>query len=230
MFKFTLWPTSNEKVNFFRFSRTVKIFLFFALFVTFVHLGLSLFGTEDWSGCEEEASDLIRKKICEDFMRNVNCKKLERPVKGQIVMEDKMGKKTVGEVLCGWENAMTEIRICFDFGCLLAVGTAIAALCKKSRYLAELSLNGSYFFVLLLTVVSLFDYLAVQESKTANFLLCTLDEELDSNGITTKNLIFSYTLFNFTVFWGFFTSLCLVFTSYLIRAWIKIESIEKLRE
>lgn len=226
MFNFMMRLKGNGKVSFFRFTRTVKIFMFFVLFVNCVHLVLSFVGTEDWFSCNEELAGSLQDKLCEDLMKIANCNKFERPLKGQIRLTSAAEKKILGEVLCGWENPMTELRICFDFGSLLTILAALTALSKKNRHLADLSLLSSYFFTVLLTLISLFDYLSVQHSKASNFPSLTLNESPDP----TFHLILTYTLFNFTTFWGFFTSLCLAFVSYLIRSWTKQESKKKLQE
>ena len=94
------------------------------------------------------------------------------PLKAEIILDIQTQAKASANIVCPWENAMSELRICFDIGSLLVLVIGIAALIKESKELADMHINSAYFFGLLMGIAATFDFFAISDSKTNNFSLC----------------------------------------------------------
>ena len=202
------------------YTRKAAIVLIISLLVTFTHLILSLIGTEtDWS-CELDQLDSKHEIICTKLLKSASCRNLKGPLRAEIILDIQTEAKASAQITCAWENAMSELRICFIIGCFLTNALGIAGLIKESRSLAELAISASYFFGLLLIISSLFDYLDIEDSKVDNFFLCSWNEDIDLGiGVTREHLNCSYSLYSFTAFWGVLNSLCLFIASYTTGVW-----------
>ena len=67
--------------------------------------------------------------------------------------------------------------MCFALGSGFVAILGLIALKRENRKLAELCLNSSYFFCLLLKIAAIFDFYAVSDSITNNYSVCHPSQE-----------------------------------------------------
>ena len=204
------------------YTRKAAIVLIISAIVTFTHLILSFVGTEtEWS-CELDQLDSKHEAICKKLLKTASCRNLKGPLRAEIILDIQTEAKASAEIICPWENAMSELRICFIVGCLLTNIAGITALIKESKNLAELTIDASYFFGLLLFISALFDYSAINDSLIDNYFLCNWTKDIDLGiGVSKEHLNCNYSLFTFTAYCGVLNSICLFIASYTTGIWKK---------
>jgi hypothetical protein len=204
------------------YTRKAAIVLVISTIVAFTHLILSFVGTEtDWS-CEIDQLDSKHDIICTRLLKSASCRNLKGPLRAEIILDIQSEAKASAEIICPWENAMSELRICFIVGCFLTNLAGIASLLKESKSLAELTISASYFFGLLLGISALFDYSAINDSTIDNFFLCNWTEDIDLGmGVSREHLNCSYSLYLMTAYFGIANCVGLFVASYTTGVWKK---------
>lgn len=154
------------------YTRKAAILLILSLLVLLIHLILSVLGTNTLWECELDSTNSKYSAICNKLIKTASCRNLTGPLKAEIILDIQTQAKASANIVCPWENAMSELRICFDIGSLLVLVIGIAALIKESKELADMHINSAYFFGLLMGIAATFDFFAISDSKTNNFSLC----------------------------------------------------------
>lgn len=204
------------------YTRKAAIVLLLGLAVVFLSLVLSFIGTETKWVCDLDSANPKYEAICSKLIKTASCRNLKGPLRADIILDIQTEAKASAEIICPWENAMSEMRICFEFGCLLVLIVGLGALIKESRYLADLHINSSYFFSLLVAIAATFDRFAINDSKVNNFYLCNWTEEINlGSGVTKEHLNCGYGSFEFTSYLGYFSACMVLFSSYMIGVWRK---------
>jgi len=203
-------------------DNTKKAYL--VLLVTLAMLLLQLFASymgmgSSWT-CRLDNSDPAHPDIC-NYLRSVaSCRLLTGPLKAQVTLDINNQAKASAEIVCPWENASSELRICFSVAAALSVVVGLSALSKESKKLSELHINSAYFFMFLLGLASTFDLFAVQQSEEDNYLLCNLSNELvPKEGVNGESMECNHYLYNFTAYFGYFIAGALLYSTYNMKVW-----------
>ena len=201
-------------------TRKTTLVLFGTVVLLCGLLYLSYAGTENTWDCAVQSSDMAYAYVCRDLRKLASCRTLAGPLRTEIALDIKQETKAFAHIVCPWENAMSELRICFALGAFLCVGLGLTALAQENRKLAELHLNASYFFSLLLGIAATFDLYAVSDSLTNNDALCNLKNEFTlQNGVMDERMDCTHDLYNLTAYVGFAACAALAFGAYQMRTW-----------
>ena len=123
-------------------------------------------------------------------------------------------------IVCPWENAISELRICFILGAVLTIVIGVTALTKEDKKHAEVHTNAAYFFSLLLAIAASFDIYAVEDSIVNNYSLCTLSDEFTvESGVTGERMHCSHNLYRITGYAGYICSLLLIVAALQVKNW-----------
>ena len=202
------------------YTRKAAITLLIALLVLSLHLILSFVGTDTIWVCEIDSKNPKHELICNKLMKSASCRNLTGPLRAEIILDIQTEAKASAEIICPWENAMSELRICFDIGGLLAIAIGVAALIKESRYLADMHINSAYFFSLLMGIAAIFDRFAINDSKMNNYSLCNWTEDINlGSGVTKEHLRCNYSVYEFTSYFGFLATVMVLMSSYMMKIW-----------
>jgi hypothetical protein len=204
------------------YTKKAAIVLLIGLIVIFLHLILSFVGTENSWTCELDSTSGNYPSVCKKLVKIASCRSLTGPLKADVVLDVQSTAKASAEIICPWESAISELRICFDIGGFLVVLIGLAAIIKENRNLADLHINSAYFFGLLISIAAFFDFLAISDSKNNNYSLCNWTEEINlGNGVSREHLECSYILYEFTGYVGVLSSFMVFLSSYMISTWKK---------
>lgn len=103
----------------------------------------STFSTaRDYWVCELDQENKHNTVICKELRRAVNCKTtIASPIRAEVMLRINNTIKASALAFCGWDTAMSEIRCCFCFLCLIIIYFAWSALKRQSKKLAEIVNN-----------------------------------------------------------------------------------------
>ena len=202
------------------YTRKAAIVLLLSLIVLFMHLVLGLLGTNTNWQCELDSTEFKYEAICNKLMKNASCRILTGPLKAEIILDIQTEAKASADITCPWENAMSELRICFDIGGILVLLIGLLSLIKESKNLAEMHITSGYFFSLLMCIAATFDFLAISDSKVNNFSLCNWTEEINlGSGVSKEHLECTYTVYEITAYFGYFSACAVLLSSYMVTVW-----------
>lgn len=153
-------------------------------------------------------------------MLKASCRTLTGPLKAEILLNINDEVKASAYIVCPWENAISELRICFALGSALVVIIGLLSLANEDKKLADLHVNSAYFFTLLLVISSTFDLFAVSNSNTNNYSLCNLTNEFQvEDGVTGERLSCTHDIYNFTAYLGYTAAAALLASSFYLKGW-----------
>ena len=201
-------------------TKKTSIFLIVAGLSLVILFALSYLGTGSSWTCELDKTDEKHNYICKQLRKDASCISLTGPINAEIILDINNEVKSSELIICPWENAISELRVCFIFGALLIVGLGITALSKEDKNLAEVHISSAYFFSLLLAIAASFDLYAVEDSIINNFSLCNLTDEFAVEvGVTGERMDCSHALYKITGFAGFICSLTLIIAALQVKNW-----------
>lgn len=158
----------------------------------------------------------------------MGCTKVSGPVRAEILINIRGEVKASAFLVCPWETANSEIKVCVFLTGLLGVFLALRALGTESRKGADLYIQISYFFCFLLLFTSVFDFFAVAAAQQNNQDVCTLTGTFAvAEGIKNEKLECTYWLFSLTGYYGVFCATLILASNYLMKQW-KSELVEDL--
>jgi hypothetical protein len=184
---------------------------------------ISLLTVRDVWVCELDQNDPNYSHICKELRRSVNCKTtVAPPIKAEVLLRINNNVRASAEAFCGWDTAVSEIRICFIILSFLSIYFAWKALIKSSKKLAEIFSYSALFFALLLLISSLFDYIQIIDSKMNNYNLCNLVDEFKvEKNVDSEIMECSFTSFYWTIVFSLFSSVFLLLSSSYVYDWAK---------
>jgi hypothetical protein len=200
-----------------------KYLILVTIFFLFILLCLSIFTVRDLWICELDEENQNQTHICRELRKAVNCKTtVAAPIRAEVLLKINNKIKASAFAFCGWDTAISEIRICFIMLSFLSVYYAWRALKKSSKKMANLFSYTAVFFAILLTISSIFDYIQILDSKMNNYNLCNLIDEfkVESN-VESERMDCSFHLFYFTIVFSIFSVISLILSSYTVSAWSK---------
>lgn len=201
-------------------TRKTCFLLLATLLVISVHLVLSYLGTENSWTCELDNSKPEHLYICRELRKYASCRTLAGPLKAEIMLNVNDAVTASAYIVCPWENAVSELRLCFALGSVLCIMIGLMALAKEDRKLAEFHLNSSYFFCLLLGIAAFFDMYAVADSVTNNYALCNLTDEFTvEEGVKGESMSCTHYLYTVTGYVGLLTCGMFALGAYQMRNW-----------
>ena len=202
------------------YTRKAAIALLLSLIVLFLHLVLSLLGTDTNWTCELDSTNPKYEAICNKLLKTASCRNLTGPLRADIILDIQTEAKASAEIICPWENAMSELRICFDIGSILALLIGLGSIIKENRGLADMHINSAYFFSLLMAIAATFDFFAINDSKINNYSLCNWTEDISlGSGVTREHLQCSYGMYEITAYMGYFATASVLLASYMVTIW-----------
>jgi len=186
-------------------------------------LFISLGTIRDVWQCELDQSDPNYSHICKELRRTVNCKTtVAPPLKAEVLLRINNQIRASAVAFCGWDTAVSEIRICFIILSFIAIYFAWKALVTSSRKVAEIFSYSSLFFAILLLISSVFDYIQIMDSKMNNYNLCNLMDEFKvEKNVDSEVMECSFNHFYFTIILSLLSSIFLLISSQVISAWSK---------
>jgi len=194
--------------------------LLVSLILACLHVLLSFMGTGNSWTCEVDNQDPKHDYICKELRSSASCQVLTGPLKAEILLDVEGEVKASAYIVCPWENAMSELRLCFALGAGLCLLVGLLALAKEDKKLAELHTNAAYFFSLLLAIAATFDLYAISDSKTNNYSLCNLTNEFSvEDGVTGEMMDCSHELYNFTAYVGYLAAASVIVCAYYVKDW-----------
>ena len=123
-------------------------------------------------------------------------------------------------IVCPWENAISEIRVCFVLASLMIMVLSLSSISKEDKKLAELSINASYFFSLLLAIAGSFDLYAIEDSRANNFSLCNLTDHFALEaGVKGERMDCSHEIYSLTGYLGFICSFFVLNSALQLKSW-----------
>lgn len=201
-------------------TKRTSLILVGTLLLILINLGLSFKGTGSSWNCELDSANPRQYYICKQLQRSASCRTLTGPLQAEIMINSNNEVKASAYIVCPWENAMSELRICFALGAGLSVFIGLLALMKEDKKLAEFHFNSVIFFSLLLGIAAIFDLLAVSNSKSNNFAMCNLTDDFKlEEGIVGERIECSHGLYELTGWIGWISTAALLTSGYFMREW-----------
>jgi hypothetical protein len=201
-------------------TRKVAYLLGITGIVLLVLLGQSYYGTtNDWT-CELDKTDTEHSYACAELRNFTSCRTISGPLSAEISLNIKGEVRASANVTCPWTNGTSEIRICVAVVSLLCVVLGLLALSREDKSLAELQVNAAYFISLMLVIASVFDLVAISNSTTNNYTLCSLTGEYQLEaGISKERMDCFYDSFTNTAYVGFLSALLVFVSALQVKDW-----------
>ena len=192
-------------------------------FFLFILLSISISTIKDVWVCELDQESQNQIHICKELRKAVNCKTtVAAPIRAEVMLKINNTITASAVAFCGWDTAVSEIRVCFIMLSLLSVYYAWTALKKSSKKMAQIFSYSSLFFAILLIISSIFDYIQILDSKLNNYNLCNLIDEFKvGSNIDSERMECSFNLFYYTILFSILSVISLVISSHSITAWSK---------
>ena len=173
--------------------------------------------------CELDQNDSNYSHICKELRRTVNCKTtVAPPIKAEVLLRINNKIRASAVAFCGWDTAVSEIRICFIILSFISIYFAWKALLKSSKKIAEIFSYSSLFFAILLLISSVFDYIQILDSKMNNYNLCNLVDEFKvEKNVDSEIMECSFNMFYYTIIFSLLSAIFLLISSQFISAWSK---------
>ena len=181
---------------------------------------LSYLGTGSSWTCELDTTQGSNWNICTSLRKDASCMSLAGPLHAEILLNINDEIRASALIVCPFENAISEIRVCFVLAGLMLIVLSLTAISKEDKKLADLSIHSSYFFSLLLAIAGSFDLYAVQDSRANNFSLCNLTEHFALEpGVKGERMECSHDLYSLTGYFGFVCSFFVLNSALQLRSW-----------
>ena len=181
---------------------------------------LSYLGTGTSWTCELDSNEPSHDYICKELRRAANCRNLSGPIRTEILLDINSQVKASAMIVCPWENAISELRICFILTSILTVLLGFFAISKESKRQAELHSSSAYFFCLLLAIASTFDLYSIADAETNNYSLCNLVDEFEvAEGVTGERMNCTFRIYEFTAYIGYLAAASVLFAGYQVNQW-----------
>ncbi|CAG9313276.1 unnamed protein product [Blepharisma stoltei] len=201
-------------------TRKTTFILLGTLAIIFIHLGLSVEGTGAAWECELDNSSPKHLYICKQLRQSASCRTLTGPLKAEILLNSNNEVKASAYIVCPWENAMTELRICFALGAGMALFIGLFSLMKEDKKLAEFHINSTIFFSLLLAIAATFDLFAISDSRNNNYAMCNLTNDFElQEGIVGEKIECTHTIYQVTGYLGYVAGGLLLVSAYYMKNW-----------
>ena len=128
--------------------------------------------------CDLDEENQHMSHICKELRKHFACKRgVASPLKAEIILNINNSVKASASVSCGWEIAVSEIRISLIIVSFLIMFVGLKAIDQLSRKFTE---NFSFYCNLLsivFMVTSFFDLIAIYDSVNDNYSLCNLIDD-----------------------------------------------------
>ena len=186
-------------------------------------LVISILTVRDVWTCELDANDPNYSHLCKELRHSVNCKTtVAPPIKAEVLLRINNKVKASAVAFCGWDTAVSEIRICFIILSFLSVYFAWKALMISSKKQAEIFSYSALFFALLLIISAIFDFIQILDSKMNNYNLCNLIDEFKiEKNVDSEMMECSFNSFYWTIVFSMLSSILLLFSSSTVSDWAK---------
>lgn len=173
--------------------------------------------------CELDQNNSNYSHICKELRRTVNCKTtVAPPIRAEVLLKINNTIRASAYAFCGWDTAVSEIRVCFIMLSFLSIYFAWKALTKSSKKIAEIFSYSSLFFAILLLIASVFDYIQILDSKVNNYNLCNLVDEFKvEKNVDSEVMECTFTSFYLTIVFSILSSIFLLLSSQVVSAWSK---------
>jgi hypothetical protein len=100
---------------------------------------ISFYTIRDVWVCELDEGNKNQSHICKELRRAVNCKTtIAPPIRAEVLLNINNSIKASAYAFCGWDTAVSEIRLCFVFLSFVALYYAIKAMSFNSKKLCEI--------------------------------------------------------------------------------------------
>lgn len=133
-------------------------------------LTLSLFTLRDSFTCTGSFDE------CDTIRSKLSCKaQLVSPISLQFNVSVSHSKGAYVSVMCGWETATSQIRVCIVLCALYATYLAYEASTKENRKMTDTYLSSVHFLAFLLATTSFFDILSIVDSQGDNYSTCHME-------------------------------------------------------
>ena len=147
------------------------------------------------SGSHTECDQLRSKLVCKAS--------LVSPINVAFPLRSTVQGSQVS-IMCGWETATSQIRVCITLCSLYATWMAYQAALYENRKNADSYIQASGFLSFLLAITACFDFLSVMDAVVDNEITCSLQRGSKLLDFTNEGLPCS-----FSSFWVV-AALCLV--------------------
>jgi cytochrome bd-type quinol oxidase subunit 2 len=155
-----------------------NIFTYVTLGCLILLMVCSMYTIRDEWVCELDQENKNQSHICKELRSAVNCKTtIAPPIRAEVLLRINNTIRASAYAFCGWDTAVSEIRLCFIMLSFISVYFSFKALSRSSKKLAEISSYSAFIFAFLLLISSLFDYIQILDSRVNNYNLCNLRDE-----------------------------------------------------
>lgn len=201
-------------------TRKVAYLLGITGLVLLALLGQSYYGTSNEWTCELDQTDSKHAYACPELRKFTSCRTISGPLSALISLNIKGEVRASAIVNCPWENGTSEIRICVAVVALLCIAIGFIALSQENKGLAELQVNVSYFVTLMLLITSTFDLIAISNSSTNNYTLCSLTGEYQLEaGITKERMDCFHDFYTNTAYVGYLCAALVLISALQVKDW-----------
>lgn len=200
-----------------------KYWITSTIFFLSLLLSISIYTIKDEWQCELDEENRNQIHICQELRKAVNCKTtVAAPISAEVLLKINNKIRASAFAFCGWDTAISEIRVCFIMLSFLSIYYAMTALKKSSKKMANIFSYSSLFFAILLLISSVFDYIQILDSKINNYNLCNLIDEfkMESN-VDSERMECSFNWFYYTIVFSILSAICLILSSKNVTAWAK---------
>ncbi|CAG9314986.1 unnamed protein product [Blepharisma stoltei] len=200
-------------------TRKTAVVLFITLGLLIGALAFSLYGMTDSWNCELDSSNQTYNSLCHELRGYVGCRNVKGPLSAEIIINYKGEAKASATMVCPWDNAISELRVCFILVSILSILMGIRSLTTESKKQADMVVQVSYIFSFLLLMASTFDLFAVNDSELNNKDVCTLSGTFEFKNVESERLQCGYTFYSMTGFYGYLCGFGLLISALQLRTW-----------
>lgn len=200
-----------------------KVILYISLIFLFLLLVISLYTMRDSFICDSPSAI---SSICKHLHKNLNCRTtLASPLQVEALLKINNTFKLTSISFCGFDKAISEIRICFIISAITSIYFAFKAITKSNKKLSYLFSYCALFISFLMIISSLFDYISIQDAKNNNFNIChTSDVDITEHKdytISSEKVHCSFGIFYICSLIEMISGVTLLLGSYSVDMWSK---------
>ena len=190
-----------------------------------IGLLITLVGMSNSWTCELDSNTGMHDPLCTELRSFMGCTKISGPVRAEVLLNVKGEVKASAYLVCPWETAISEVKVCIFLTTLLGIFFGLRALSNESKKQAEFFVQSSYFFSFMLAVGSVFDFFALAAAEANNQDVCTLSGSFEvSEGIEADKLDCSYWLFSLTGYYGLVCAVLVLVSNFYMKDWKRTAS------
>lgn len=208
-------------------NSTLKKYSKIYVLLSFISLSLLLFSSlftirDSWI-CSLDYFFNQYNSVCQELRKSVNCRTtLASPIKAEVFLRINNSKLISSVAFCGWDTAVSEIRICFLILSFVSIYIAIKAFNISSPQLCNIFSYCSMFFAILLVITSCFDYIQILDSQNDNYNMCNMRDQFKvRDTYTSEQVNCSYGVFYTTILFSLLSAVLLLISSCFIDKWAK---------